>query len=79
MIKAGIDEAIYESNKIICRQIDELITHNIFYTAITRARKFLKIYWTQPVEEKVLKQIKPHDNRNDVALLKQEIGSIEFE
>lgn len=70
----------YDSVKIIITdEIDELITHNIFYTAITRARKFLKIYWTQPVEEKVLKQIKPHDNRNDVALLKQEIGSIEFE
>ncbi len=65
----------YDSVKIIITdEIDELITHSIFYTAITRARKSLKIYWTQPVEEKVLKQIKPHDNRNDVALLKQEIN-----
>lgn len=65
----------YDSVKIIITdEIDELITHNIFYTAITRARKSLKIYWTQPVEEKVLKQIKPHDNGNDVSLLKQEIG-----
>ena len=64
----------YESVKIIITdEIDELITHNIFYTAITRARRSLKIYWTQPVEEKVLNQIKPHDNRKDVSLLKQEI------
>lgn len=64
----------YESVKIIITdEIDELITHNIFYTAITRARRSLKIYWTQPVEEKVLNQIKPHDNGKDVSLLKQEI------
>lgn len=64
----------YESVKIIITdEIDELITHNIFYTAITRARRSLKIYWTQPVEEKVLNQIKPHNNWKDVSLLKQEI------
>ena len=59
---------------IITDEIDELITHSIFYTAITRARESLKIYWTQPVEEKVLAQIKPQDHRKDVALLKQEIN-----
>ena len=65
----------YDSVKIIItNEIDELITHSIIYTAITRARKSLKIYWTQPVEEKVLKQIKPNDNTKDVALLKQELS-----
>lgn len=64
----------YDSVKIIITdEIDELITHSIFYTAITRARKYLKIYWTQPVEEKVLAQISPQDNRKDVKLLKLEI------
>lgn len=58
---------------IITDEIDELITHSIFYTAITRARNSLKIYWTQPVEEKVLAQIKPQDHQKDVALLRQEI------
>lgn len=53
--------------------IDELITHSIFYTAITRARKSLKIYWSQPVEEKVLSQIKPQDHKEDVALLRLEM------
>lgn len=44
----------YDSVKIIITDdIDELITHSIFYTAITRAREKLKIYWTQPVEKKV--------------------------
>lgn len=64
----------YDSVKIIITdEIDELITHSIFYTAITRARKYLKIYWTQPVEEKVLAQISPQDSRKDVKLLKLEI------
>ncbi|MEA5084773.1 MAG: AAA family ATPase [Lachnospiraceae bacterium] len=65
----------YDSVKvIITNEIDELITHSIFYTAITRARKLLKIYWTQSVEKKVLERIQPRDNKKDVALLRLEIG-----
>ena len=64
----------YDSVKVIITdEIDELITHSIFYTAITRARKSLKIYWTQPVEEKVLSQLKPQDNHRDVVLLRHEV------
>ncbi|MBK5261797.1 MAG: AAA family ATPase [Peptostreptococcaceae bacterium] len=64
----------YDSVKVIITdEIDELITHSIFYTAITRARKSLKIYWTQPVEKKVLDRIEPKDNKKDVALLRLEI------
>ena len=45
----------YECIKIIISdEIDEQITHNIFYTAITRAKKNLKIYWSAEVEKKVL-------------------------
>jgi superfamily I DNA/RNA helicase len=64
----------YNSVKIIITdEIDELITHNIFYTAITRAREKLKIYWTPEVEQKVLTSIKPRNNGKDVALLKSYI------
>lgn len=64
----------YDSVKIIITdEIDELITHSIFYTAITRARKQLKIYWTQAVEKKILDRIKPKNNNHDVGLLKREI------
>ena len=60
----------YNSVKIVITdEIDELITHNIFYTAITRAREKLKIYWTPEVEKKVLSNIKPKNNSKDVALL----------
>jgi Cdc6-like AAA superfamily ATPase len=61
----------YDSVKIVITdEIDELITHNIFYTAITRARKRLKIYWSPEVEQKVLESIKPKDIKKDVSLLK---------
>jgi len=61
----------YNSVKIVITdEIDELITHNIFYTAITRAKEKLKIYWTPEVESRVLSKIKPKDCKKDVALLK---------
>lgn len=65
----------YDSVKVIITdEIDELITHSIFYTAITRARKTLKIYWTQSVERKVLERIEPKDNKKDICLLKLELA-----
>jgi ATP-dependent exoDNAse (exonuclease V) alpha subunit len=64
----------YNSVKIVITdEIDELITHNIFYTAITRAREKLNIYWTPEVEQKVLSSIKPQNNGKDVALLRSYI------
>jgi hypothetical protein len=64
----------YESVKIVITdEIDELITHNIFYTAITRTRNRLKIYWTPEVEKRVLESIKPKDIGRDVSLLRNEL------
>jgi ATP-dependent exoDNAse (exonuclease V) alpha subunit len=61
----------YDSVKIVITdEIDEQITHSVFYTAITRARNSLKIYWTPEVERKVLGNIKPKCIKKDVALLK---------
>lgn len=61
----------YDSVKIVITdEVEELVTHNIFYTAITRAREKLKIYWTPEVEEKVINRIKPRDISKDVKLLK---------
>lgn len=61
----------YDSVKIVITdEVEELVTHNIFYTAITRAREKLKIYWTPEVEEKVINRIKPRDVSKDVELLK---------
>ena len=61
----------YKSVKIVITdEVDELITHNIFYTAITRAQQNLKIYWTPEVENKVLSSIQPMIYTKDLGLLR---------
>jgi len=61
----------YSSVKlVITDEVDELITHNIFYTAITRAQHELKIYWTPEVEKKVLQRIRPLNIDADVEILR---------
>ncbi len=36
---------------MITREIKENISHNIFYTTITRAKKYLKIYWSLEIQQ----------------------------
>ena len=64
---------------VITDEVDELITHNIFYTAITRTQDLLKIYWTPEVEDKVLKRIKPRNIDSDIELLTTYLGKPEPE
>lgn len=60
----------YNSVKIvITNEVDELVTHNIFYTAITRAKNNLKIYWTPETENKILKSFSKKTMGKDVAIL----------
>ena len=60
----------YKSVKIvITNEVEEQITHNIFYTAITRAKEKLKIYWTPETEKKVLESLILKDYHRDAALL----------
>lgn len=61
----------YKSVKIVITdETDELVTHNIFYTAITRAREKLRIYWSPEVEHNVLERFKTKKHSKDIALLK---------
>ena len=62
----------YNSVKIVISdECEERITHNIFYTAITRARKTLQIYWSPEVENRVLSSFKKNRaNQRDVNILK---------
>ena len=61
----------YKSVKIIItNEIEELITHNIFYTAITRTKEELKIYWSPESEQHVLSSLKKRDYNRDAFLLK---------
>lgn len=62
----------YRSVKIvITNETEERITHNIFYTAITRAKEKLKIYWSPETEKSVLGNLAIRDSRRDANLLKQ--------
>ncbi len=60
----------YNSVKIVITdEVEERITHNIFYTAITRAKEKLKIYWTPETENKILSNLTIRNSRRDIALL----------
>jgi ATP-dependent exoDNAse (exonuclease V) alpha subunit len=54
---------------VITNEVEEMITHNIFYTAITRAKEKLKIYWTPETENKVLNGLEKKNTKKDIALL----------
>lgn len=61
----------YNSVKlVITDEVEEMISHNILYTAITRAREKLKIYWTPETEKNILTGLERKFNAKDVALLK---------
>lgn len=53
---------------VITKEVDELISHNIFYTAITRSKNQLKIYWTAESQRKILSGFCDNRNSNDVKI-----------
>ena len=62
----------YDNVKIVINdEIEEEITHNIFYTAITRAKKSLTIYWTPETEYKILKNMKEKIVSPDLSIIKE--------
>lgn len=67
----------YDSVKVVVSsEVGEQITHNIFYTAITRARQNLKIYWTPETEKKVLENMTKRDFSRDAGLLKARMKKV---
>lgn len=64
----------YESVKIIITSnVEDRITKNIFYTAITRTKKHLKIFWTGESQEKIFKNMNKKVNSRDTTILKQKL------
>lgn len=67
----------YESVKLVIPcEVDDLVTHDIFYTGVTRAKKYLKIYWEPESQEKILESFETKDSRagiinKELAFLKQ--------
>ena len=61
----------YDSVKLVVTNANEEdFSHSIFYTAITRARKRLRIFWTPETQTAILKRMRDHSmNQKDVAIL----------
>nr|WP_306255014.1 ATP-dependent RecD-like DNA helicase [Ornithinimicrobium cryptoxanthini] len=65
----------YDAVKVVITSANEDdITHNIFYTAITRARQELRIYWSPETQQAVISGLQAVDTRKDVALLSSRRG-----
>ena len=67
----------YKSVKVVISpDVEQQITHNIFYTAITRTREQLRIYWSPETEKSVISNMKQQFNQRDYQLLKQRYKDI---
>ena len=65
----------YDSVKVIITEdIDEMISHNIFYTAITRAKSMLKIYWSPESMQKVISRFDKSNILTDVNIFSKHSG-----
>ena len=58
---------------IISTESEEFITKNIFYTAITRAKNYLKINWSPECQDKVVKNMKNYNLKDDVIIIKNKL------
>lgn len=67
----------YDSVKVVITDAnEERISHSIFYTAITRARRRLGIFWTAETQQRILSRLAVRDNTKDESLLKARRGVV---
>ena len=66
----------YDSVKIVIPTNNaEKITHNIFYTAITRAKEHLKIYWSAETMKSIIEGFdKEKKEQKSLILIKKKLG-----
>lgn len=70
----------YNSVKIIIsNEVEENITHSVFYTAITRAKKQLNIYWTPESETKIINNFYVENCNNDATILASKYPELELQ
>lgn len=61
----------YNSVKVVLtRDVEKLISANVFYTAITRAKDSLTIFWTIETGEHIIKQLSDKKNNKDFCIFK---------
>lgn len=60
----------YDSVKlVVTKEVEENIHHNIFYTAITRAKNSLTIYWSPETENHIISGFSKNNINKDVLIL----------
>lgn len=60
----------YDAVKIVITDANEDdVTHSIFYTAVTRARERLRVFWTPETQHNVLKHLRRDNSSKDVHIL----------
>lgn len=65
----------YDSVKVVITDAnEERISHSIFYTAITRARRQLRVFWTPETQQRILSRLTVSENTKDENLLKRRRG-----
>ncbi|WP_341876557.1 ATP-dependent RecD-like DNA helicase [Defluviitalea saccharophila] len=66
----------YNSVKIVIPSYNaEKISHSIFYTAITRAKEKLKIYWSAETMKNIIESFtKEKDDQRTLSLIKKKLG-----
>ncbi|MFI8787114.1 ATP-dependent RecD-like DNA helicase [Streptomyces sp. NPDC055105] len=67
----------YMSVKVVITDAnEESISHSIFYTAITRARERLEVFWTPETQQRILSRLAVRENTKDENLMKVRRGVI---
>lgn len=64
----------YDSVKVvITSNVEDRITKEVFYTAITRAKKNLKVYWSPDSQQKIFNGFEKKGSIRDLGILNQKI------
>ncbi|MGW4394892.1 ATP-dependent DNA helicase [Amycolatopsis nivea] len=67
----------YDSVKVVITDSnEERISHSIFYTAITRARRRLGVFWTPETQQRILSRLAVQERAKDEHLLRTRRGVI---
>ncbi|OSC75609.1 helicase [Streptomyces sp. BF-3] len=70
----------YKSVKVVITDAnEESISHSIFYTAITRARERLEVFWTPETQHRILSRLAVRENTKDELLMKIRRGLVPVE
>lgn len=64
----------YNSVKVVITpNVEDRITKNIFYTAITRTKNKLKVYWSSDSQMKIFDSFTKRDSNKDIAIFRQKM------